>query len=105
MSKRKYVQYDNEFKLKVVLEVLKEQETIAQIASKYKIDSANITNWRKAFIENKDLVFDQGRATKKYKDTIKEKEKQIDELYRLNGKINAQLEWAKKKSEELGLEY
>jgi transposase-like protein len=89
----------------VVLEVLKEQETMSQVAAKYKIDPKNIINWKNAFFENKDLVFDKELAAKKYKDKLKERDKQIDELHRLNGKINAQLEWCKKKSEELGLEY
>lgn len=105
MSKRKYTQYDNEFKLKVVLEVLKEQETMAQIAAKYKVDTKNIINWKNLFFENKDLVFDKERAAKKYRDKLKDQRNKIDELHRINGKMNAELEWCKKKSEELGLEY
>jgi len=38
-----------------------------------------------------------------YKEQVREKERQIDALYKQNGKLNLMLEWAKKKSKEYGL--
>ena len=44
-------------------------------------------------------IFDQGKEMKANRDTLKSHQDEIDELHRQNGKINAQLEWAKKISQ------
>ena len=54
---------------------------------------------------NAELVFDKEKAVAQYKEQLYEKDRQMDELYRQLGKTNTQLEWCKKKSKELGLEY
>ena len=57
MGKRKVKEYSAEFKTKVVLEVLKESQTQAEIASKYKIPSSTIPSWVKHFLGNAENVF------------------------------------------------
>lgn len=99
MALKKNGKYDPKFKTKVVLEVLKNDRTMAQIASQYETHAKNIQNWRNEFYENIDRVFDRDKDSSFYKAELDKKQKHIDELYRLNGKLNAQLEWAKKKSE------
>lgn len=105
MSKRQVKRYDAEFKVKVVLEALKEEMTINELAAKYKVIPANIRNWKRDFLANAELVFDKEKAVSQYKEQLGEKSRQMDELYRQLGKTTTQLEWCKKKSEELGLEY
>ena len=105
MSKRQIKRYDSEFKVKVVLEALKEELTINELATKYEVIPANIRNWKQEFMANAELVFDKEKAVVRYKEQLGEKERQMDELYRQLGKTNTQLEWCKKKSKELGLEY
>jgi putative transposase len=105
MSKRQIRRFDTGFKVKVVLEVLKEELTVNEIAAKYKIIPANIGNWKREFLDNAELVFDKEKAVAQYKEQLHEKDRQMDELYRQLGKTNTQLEWCKKKSKELGLEY
>ncbi len=105
MSKRQIKRFDTGFKVKVVLEALKEELTLNELAAKYKIIPKNIVNWKKEFLANADLVFDKEKAVTQYKEQLHEKDKQMDELYRQLGKSNTQLEWCKKKSKELGLEY
>jgi Transposase and inactivated derivatives len=70
MSRKKGQTYTAEQKTKIVLELLKEEETLAQIATKYKITSTSITKWKKQFLENASLAFDVGGVTKTYKDEI-----------------------------------
>ena len=43
---RKMTQYSAEFKTKIVLEVLKGDKTINEIASEYNIIPKNIQNWK-----------------------------------------------------------
>jgi len=103
MSKRKVKKYSSSFKARVVLEALKEEKTLSQIGSEYRVDPKNIHNWKKEFLANAELVFDKEKAVSEFKEQIKDKERQIDALYRQNGKLNLLLDWAKKKSQEYGL--
>ena len=48
MSRKRTV-YKTEFKTKLVLEVLKGEQTINEIASKYNVTPNNIQNWKKIF--------------------------------------------------------
>lgn len=105
MSKRQIKKYDTSFKVKVVLDVLKEEMTINELAAKYDVIPANIRNWKQDFLANAELVFDKEKAVARYKEQLGEKSRQMDELYRQLGKTTTQLEWCKKKSKELGLEY
>jgi putative transposase len=105
MSKRQIKKYDTGFKVRVVLEALKEELTINELAAKYDVIPANIRNWKQDFLANAELVFDKEKAVAQYKEQLGEKSRQIDELHRQLGKTTTQLEWCKKKSEELGLEY
>ena len=103
MSTKKLKKYSSDFKARVVLEVLKGEKTLSQIASECGVVPRNIQYWKREFMDNMELVFDKEKAVKKYKDKVKEKEMEIDDLYRQNGRLNLQLEWAKKKSKEFGL--
>lgn len=105
MSKRQIKSYDAEFKVKIVLEALKEELTLNELAAKYEVIPANIRNWKRDFLANAELVFDKEKAVAQYKEQLGEKSRQMDELYRQLGKTTTQLEWCKKKSKELGLEY
>ena len=44
--------YDAKFKAKVVLEALREQDTLEEIGSKYGIHPNQITQWKKTFLKN-----------------------------------------------------
>ena len=59
MGKRKVKEHSAEFKIKVVLEVLKESQTQAEIAS-----SSTIPSWAKHFLGNAEKVF-QSKQMKK----------------------------------------
>lgn len=101
MSKRMVKKYNSEFKSKVVLEAIKEETTINQIASKYQIPPTNIMDWKKKFLENIQIVFNKENAVKEYQDKIKEKDKEIEALYKELGKITAEYSWLKKTSESM----
>jgi len=70
MGKRKVKEYNAEFKTKVVLEVLKESQTQAEIASKYKIPSSTIPSWVKHFLGNAENVFKGRQLEKNHKEDI-----------------------------------
>jgi transposase InsO family protein len=51
--------FTSSFKTKVVLEALKERETIQQLGVKYAVHPNQITTWKKKFLENADAAFGQ----------------------------------------------
>ena len=47
MSRKKVQSYTADQKTKIVLELLKEEQTVAQLAAKYKITTQSIGKWKK----------------------------------------------------------
>jgi putative transposase len=101
---RKKTDYSNDVKKKVVLEVLKEEETLNQIASKYKIIPRNIQKWRRDFIDKCGILFEKNKTQEEFNDFKLEKEKETEDLHRQIGELSVKLNWAQKKIKELGLE-
>ena len=94
MSRKKGQTYSAEQKTKIVLELLKEEETIAQIATKYKISSQSITKWKKQFLENASIAFEPAKAVQEFKEEISELQSQNDELAKALGKTTIERDWA-----------
>src|SRR5690625_5058360 len=67
-SKRRH--FGSKFKTKVVLEALKERETIQQIASKYELHPNQITNWKKQFLENADQAYSDDKSAAELKKAV-----------------------------------
>ena len=53
------------FKLKVVLKALKEQSTLQELFTKYKIQAQQITTWKSEFLKDASSVFDSKSAKDK----------------------------------------
>ena len=100
MGQKKAKHYPPEFKLKVVLELLREEETLAQIGSKYKIAPKSLQNWKKLFLDNAELAFTKEKVLKEYKSKILDLRSEKDHLYKEIGKLTAKLSWAEKKIED-----
>lgn len=98
------VKYSDKFKTKVILEVLKEEKTLAEIASIYAVHKTSIRDWKKVFLENIQLAINPAKGISKYREKIKQKDSEKDELYKQIGKLTSQLDWAKKKSREVGFD-
>ena len=84
---------------------LKGEVTVNELCGKHDLIPSTVRLWKEEFLANAELAFNKDKAVAEYKDKLFEKEKQIDELHRTMGKLNADYEWAKKKSKEAGLEY
>jgi len=94
MSKTSKRQYTNSEKIKIALDAIKGELTIAQISSKYEVHSTQITNWKKLAIEAMGTCF-----SKKPSPKTNEDQKLIEDLYKQIGKLSTECEWLKKKSE------
>jgi putative transposase len=93
--------FSSEFKAKVVLEVLKGDTTINEIASRYGVLPKSIHQWKKQFLENASLAFENAVPVKKYKEEIKEKETQIEALSKALGQTTIERDWVLKKLRSL----
>jgi transposase-like protein len=93
---RKRKQYHNQFKFKVAIESLKEEATINEIASRNKIHPNQVRNWKKQLMTEGSAVFE--RKTGQHR---QENETQEAELYEQIGRLKMELEWLKKKSNQI----
>ena len=56
-----------EFKTKVVLEVLKDNQTVAELSVKHGVTPKNINNWKTLFLENAEIAMDPSKSVSQYK--------------------------------------
>jgi transposase-like protein len=88
---KKRNKYSAEFKAKVALAALKNEETISELASRFGIHPAMINNWRRALVDGAADIFDKGQKSRK------QTEAQIDELYRQIGRLQVERDFLSKK--------
>ena len=87
-------QYTSAFKAKVVQELLKEEKTLAQIASEYEVHPTQLKTWRAIALEGMPSLFERQDSTTELKTAY---EQQLTELYAEIGKLTTQVNWLKKK--------
>ena len=92
MAKRR--KFSPEFKARVVLEVLTGEKTGGEVCREHRVSSQQLSNWKRQFLDNASMVFENGKRKS-------EEEQQIAELERMVGKLTMQLEIAKKASDIL----
>lgn len=76
-------------KFQVVLETLTNESKMIEVARHYGINPNLITKWRKEFFEKGAQIFELGSPTQ-------ESEKRIDDLQRIIGKKEVEIELLKK---------
>jgi len=100
---RKRTTYSAEFKTKIVLEVLKNEDTLNAIASKNNITPKNLQNWKKVFLENAEIAMEPARSVQEYKTRIVELEAKNDEYAKVVGQLTVEKDWAVGKLKSLDL--
>jgi len=95
--------YSTQLKTKLVLEALKGEKTINEIASENNITPNNLKNWKVKFLENAELAMEPAKAVKEYKEQNIELQKKIDKYAKTVGKMTVENEWLAGKLQSLGL--
>ena len=101
MSKKR-TNYSSAFKTKLVLELLQNESTLAEIASKHNILPQNLVNWKKTFLANAEIAMEPSKAVKEYKEELVKSQEQNERLTALVGKVTVEKEWLAKKLKSLG---
>jgi len=87
-------QYTAAFKARVVQELLKEEKTLAQIASEYEVHPTQLKHWRAVALEGLPSLFEKQDSTVALQAAH---EQQLTDLYAEIGKLTTQVTWFKKK--------
>lgn len=92
MGRRKRRTFSREFKVRVALEALKEQKTLAELASEFELMPKQISQWKQEAKASLPEVF--GTSTPNA-DT--DQEALVAGLYEKIGRLEMELVWLKKK--------
>lgn len=88
--------YTAGFKAQIIQEVLKEEKTVAQLATDYQVHPNQIYRWREIALAGLPSLFaDQTAQVHAAQSAAHERE--VQELYAEIGKLTTQLNWLKKK--------
>ena len=89
----KYRKYSPETKVRIVLEILRGEKSVAQASREYQIKDSLLYSWKDQFLEGAKQSFAYGAPAEQ-----KRRADKVAELERLVGKLTMQLEIAKKAS-------
>jgi len=84
--------YSGKFKTKLAVAMIREQETVAELAKKFEVHRSLLTRWKKEAIEGLPEIF----STRKNRGKVDE-EALTNELYKQIGQLKVENDWLKKK--------
>ena len=88
-NKRK--RYSPEFKAKVVLAALKNEETTTELAQRFGVHPTMITTWKRALLDGASDIFRKGNKSRNQMDST------VDELHRKIGKLKVENDFLSRK--------
>ena len=98
MSKKRKT-YSPAEKAKIVLEVLREDSTLNEIATNYGVSPQLISRWKVDFIEHMPAVFDKKNT--EVEQLKKEHSSEKEDLINQIGQLTVDVNWLKKKQEQV----
>ena len=97
MDKRR--SFSDKMKFEVVLEVLKGQRTMAEIATQFEVHPIQVGRWKKEFLERGPSMFSAGKSVAET-----EWESERERLMKKIGEKEMELDFAQKNLKRLGLQ-
>lgn len=93
MGKKQRRKFSGDFKLKVILEALKERSTLTELSQKHDLHANQISNWKGDFLEKARSIMD----SKSTRQTGEDHEKERQRLYAKIGRLQVENDFLKKK--------
>ena len=93
---RKRRNFSAKFKSDLIIELLKGEKDLNTLATENNIQPNLLRNWKREFLNNASAVFDDKREEK-----LVEERKEKAEYAKKVGQLTMQVDWLKKKSEEI----
>lgn len=86
--------YSGKLKAKIAVEVIREQDTLAEISSKFEVHRVLLSRWKKEAIDGLPEIFSK-KSNKNNNNQL------IDNLYKQIGQLKVENDWLKKKVETI----
>jgi len=84
------------FKAQVAIEAIKELETLSELAKRFEVHPQMISNWKREFLSRSSEIFET-------KAPDEEAEKREKALYEKIGRLEIEVDFCKRASEQLGI--
>ena len=88
-------QYPPTFKAKAVLELLKEEKTLGQLAGEYQVHVNQLRDWRQRLLDELPQIFSLEWQVSESE--LKKRDQLIEQLYGEVGRLTTELNWLQKK--------
>ena len=99
--KMKRKKYTPEYKAKIVLEALREESTVSEIASRENINPNQIQNWKREFIEKSAMVFSTEKADREAEKLLAQQKNTQSRLEKKVGQLTLEVDFLKDVCEKI----
>jgi len=87
--------YSGNLKAKMAIDMIREQETVAELSAKYEVHRSMLTKYKKEAIEGLPELLSKTKKNKNHQQNL------IDKLYMKIGQLEIENDWLKKKVEAI----
>ena len=101
MAKKRY--HSSKKKAEIVLEMIEGNSTIPEISAKYQVHPNQLHNWKKEFMENAHLVFEQKNQLKQEKRKEEKFKKKEDRYKKIIAEKELHLDYLRQLCKEIGI--
>lgn len=96
--KRKFT---SEYKVKLVLEVLREEGTVSEIAACHQVNPNQLTNWKREFLERVPSIFDKTKLERECRKAEEAAEAEKEKMLKMIGQLTMERDFLKAATEKL----
>jgi transposase-like protein len=89
-------QFTAEFKTKIVLEILREEKLLGELAAEHGLSPNQIRNWKNEFLKNATKVFSESKQEKDLNAKARAMDEDLNELMAKVGQLTIENDWLKK---------
>ena len=93
--------YTAEAKASLVIEALEGESTLSEIGAREGVSPKLLSNWKKEFLKNAYRAFSVTKDERAAEEKAREANQRENELMAKIGQLTYELDWAKKKSDEI----